>query len=291
MRHKVTLKIATVKRLRAYLSRRKSKGASVGLVPTMGALHAGHASLIRRSARENDVTVVSIFVNPTQFGPREDFRKYPRALAHDFRVARAAGADVVFAPSVREVYPDGFSTFVEVRDLTSGLCGASRPGHFRGVTTVCARLFGIVAPTRAYFGEKDYQQLVVIRRMVADLNMNLAVIGCPIVRESDGLALSSRNAYLDADSRKQALVLRRSLLAARELVRKSGVSSVSRIVAAVRRIIESVPLARIDYVAVVHPDTLEPLRTVTAEAVIAVAVFFGNTRLIDNIRVREKGKR
>jgi pantoate--beta-alanine ligase len=287
----VTVKITTVKRLKAYLARRKSRGETVGLVPTMGALHAGHASLIRRSVCENDVTIVSIFVNPTQFGPREDFRRYPKTLAPDCRVARAAGADLVFAPSASEVYPDGFSTHVEVEKLTSGLCGASRPGHFRGVTTVCAKLFGMVAPDRAYFGEKDYQQLVVIRRMVADLNMDLKVVACPTVREPDGLAMSSRNAFLDPAGRKQALVLRRSLLAAKRLVEKSGVRSVRRITAAMRRIIRTAPLARIDYVAVVHPETLRSLKTVTVEAVAALAVFIHHTRLIDNIRIRAKGKR
>jgi pantoate--beta-alanine ligase len=257
----------------------------------MGALHEGHASLIRRSVGENDVTVVSIFVNPTQFGPREDLRKYPRTLPPDFRLARAAGADVVFAPSVREVYPEGFSTCVEVEKLTAGLCGASRPGHFRGVTTVCAKLFGMVAPDRAYFGEKDYQQLVVVRRMVADLNMNLDVVACAIVREPDGLAMSSRNAYLLAGARKQALVLRRSLLAAKQLAEKSGVRSVSRITAVLRRIIKAAPMARIDYVAVIHPDTLAPLKTVTGDAVVALAVFIHKTRLIDNIRIRTTGGR
>ena len=290
-RRKVTVKITTVKRLRAFLARRKSRNESVGLVPTMGALHEGHASLIRRSVGENDVTVVSIFVNPMQFGPREDLRKYPRTLARDVRLARAAGADVVFAPSVREVYPEGFSTCVEVEKLTAGLCGASRPGHFRGVTTVCAKLFGMVAPDRAYFGEKDYQQLVVVRRMVADLNMNIDVVGCPIVREPDGLAMSSRNAYLPAGARKQALVLRRSLLAAKQLAEKSGVRSVSRITAVLRRIIKAAPLARIDYVAVIHPDTLAPLKTVTGDAVVALAVFIHKTRLIDNIRIRTTGGR
>jgi len=291
MGHKRTVKITTMKRLKAFLPRRKSRGGSVGLVPTMGALHAGHASLIRRSARENDITVVSIFVNPTQFGPREDVRRYPRTLARDIRIAREAGADVVFAPSVREVYPDGFSTYVTVGRLTAGLCGASRPTHFRGVATVCAKLFGMVAPHRAYFGEKDYQQLVVVRRMVADLNMNLEVVSCPTVREPDGLAMSSRNAYLDADARKQALVLRRSLLAAKALVERSGVRNVARVAAAMRRIIRTAPLARIDYVAVVHPETLEPLKTVAADAVAAVAVNIADTRLIDNIRIRAKGKR
>jgi pantoate--beta-alanine ligase len=290
-RRKVTVKITTVKRLRAFLARRKSRNESVGLVPTMGALHEGHASLIRRSVGENDVTVVSIFVNPTQFGPREDLRKYPRTLPPDFRLARAAGADVVFAPSVREVYPEGFSTCVEVEKLTAGLCGASRPGHFRGVTTVCAKLFGMVAPDRAYFGEKDYQQLVVVRRMVADLNMNLDVVACAIVREPDGLAMSSRNAYLLAGARKQALVLRRSLLAAKQLAEKSGVRSVSRITAVLRRIIKAAPMARIDYVAVIHPDTLAPLKTVTGDAVVALAVFIHKTRLIDNIRIRTTGGR
>lgn len=274
--------------LRQYVARARRAGKSIGLVPTMGALHEGHLSLVRRSVRENDRTVVSIFVNPTQFAPGEDLTRYPRQLARDTAACAAARVNVVFAPAVEEIYPEGFSTFVEVERLTGVLCGRSRPAHFRGVTTVCAKLFGMVQPDRAYFGRKDYQQLVVIRRMVADLNMTVDIVACSTVREADGLAMSSRNRYLDAEGRSNAPVLYRSLLEAKQLIEKEGVTDVRDITRAMRKTIRAAT-AKIDYLSVVHPDTLKPLKTVEADAVIALAVFFGKARLIDNITVKAKG--
>ena len=280
--------VTTVKALQHLVRRWRKAGESVGLVPTMGALHEGHASLINRSAARNDRTIVSIFVNPTQFGPREDLSKYPRTFAADRRLCSKAGADLIFAPSAREVYPEGFSTFVEVEGLTSGLCGASRPGHFRGVATVCAKLFGMATPDRAYFGEKDYQQLQVIGRMARDLNVAGEIVPCPIVREPDGLAMSSRNRYLSPNERRQATVLVRALLEAKRLVEKRGVRRAAALVRAMKRIIGEAGDSRVDYIAVVDPGTLEPVRLVAGEARIVLAVFIGTTRLIDNLRVVAK---
>ncbi len=280
--------VTTVRQLKDAVRRWRKAGETVGLVPTMGALHEGHASLVRRSAAANDRTVVSIFVNPTQFGPREDLSKYPRTLPADQKLCAKAGADLIFAPSPAEVYPEGFSTFVEVEGLTKGLCGASRPGHFRGVTTVCAKLFGMVSPDRAYFGEKDYQQLQVIRRMVRDLNLPLEIVGCPIVREADGLAMSSRNRYLSPSERSQALALNEALNESKQLVEWRGVRRVSALVGAMKRIIGRAADSRVDYIAVVDPSTLEPVRLVKGEARIALAVFVGATRLIDNMSVVAK---
>ncbi len=285
----MTSKVATVDELRRRVRRWRKSGLSIGLVPTMGALHEGHASLIRRSAAECDRTIVSIFINPKQFGPREDLAKYPRQLAFDMRLCAEAGADVVFAPTADEVYPCGFSTYVEVEGLTRGLCGASRPGHFRGVATVCAKLFGMAQPDRAYFGLKDYQQLQVIKRMVRDLNMPVTIVDCPTVRLSDGLAMSSRNKYLTGYERKQATVLYRALVEARRLVQSEGVRNSCAIVRAMKRIISEAPASRVDYIEIVHPETLEPLRLVTGDAQIALAVFIGKTRLIDNMRVVATG--
>ncbi len=289
--HKMTRKVTTIEALGRLVAGWRKSGQTVGFVPTMGALHEGHASLIRRSAAQNDRTVVSIFVNPKQFGPREDFARYPRRLAADIKLCAKAGADVVFAPTPEVVYPDGFATYVDVEGLAAGLCGASRPGHFRGVATVCARLFGIVRPDRAYFGEKDYQQLQVIRKMVRDLHMPLAIVPCPTVRLSDGLAMSSRNRYLDRNERKQAPVLFRALSEAKRLAESRRVTSSARLVRAMRRIVAQAPSARVDYFAVVDPETLAPLRVITSRAQIACAVFIGKTRLIDNMRVALTGAR
>jgi pantoate--beta-alanine ligase len=280
--------ITTVAELKKYVRKQKRNAKSIGLVPTMGALHAGHLSLIRRSVAQNDRTVVSIFVNPMQFGPNEDFRKYPRQLAEDGKLCTKAKVNVVFAPSPGEMYPDGFATHVEVDGLAKGLCGASRPGHFRGVTTVCAKLFNLVEPDRAYFGEKDYQQLAVIRRMTVDLDMNLDVVGCPTVRESDGLAMSSRNQFLVDEKRGQAVVLYQSLCEAKRLVEKEGLTRVADVTRAMRTILKTAPTAKIDYVSVVDPDTLEPLKEIDGSAVIALAVFIDRTRLIDNMRVESR---
>jgi pantoate--beta-alanine ligase len=281
--------VSTVAALRRYVTRQKRAKRTIGLVPTMGALHDGHLSLIRRSVAENDRTIVSIFVNPTQFGPTEDLSTYPRPLRRDIEACRREKAALVFVPAAGRVYPEDFCTSVEVERLTAGLCGARRPGHFRGVTTVCAKLFNMAEPDRVYFGEKDWQQLVVIRRMVADLNMNVKVSACPTVREPDGLAMSSRNVRLTGDRRRQALVLHRSLLEAKRLVEREGVRAVTRVTRAMRRLIKTARSAKIDYVSVVHPRTLRPLDKVRDEAVVALAVFIDGTRLIDNVKVRAKG--
>lgn len=267
--------------------RARSEGKTIGFVPTMGALHAGHQSLIRRSAVRTGFTVVSIFVNPTQFGPKEDLASYPRPLARDLMLAREAGADLLFVPSVRTVYPEGFSTRVIVDGLSSTLCGASRPTHFQGVTTVVTRLFNIVNPDLAFFGRKDAQQAIIIQRMVHDLGMPVLVVLCPTVRERDGLAKSSRNVYLTKEQREQAPVLHRALLEARAQIRK-GERSAVRIKTRMQRVICAKSEARIDYVEIVDADRLQPVRTLKDTCLLAVAVFFGRARLIDNELVKVK---
>src|SRR5215475_5438320 len=258
---------------------------SVGFVPTMGYLHEGHLSLVRRARAENGSVVVSIFVNPTQFGPHEDFQRYPRDLNRDFGLLDTEQVDAVFTPEVDEMYPTGASTMVEVESLSSILEGASRPGHFRGVATIVCKLFYMVQPDRAYFGEKDYQQLQVIQRMVHDLRMPVMVVGCPTIRKPDGLAMSSRNVYLGPAERQAAVVLSQALSQAERLF-KDGVRDGSRLQAEVQHMLDKEPLIRTDYVAVVHPHTLQPVAALTAEgAVICLAVWIGHTRLIDNIHI------
>ena len=259
----------------------RAAGRRVALVPTMGALHEGHLSLVRLGYHLAERVVVSIFVNPTQFGPAEDFARYPRDLDSDLAALRKVGADVVFAPSVEEMYPSGDATWVDVERLTAGLCGRSRPGHFRGVTTVVAQLFNAARPHVAIFGEKDYQQLAVIRRMARDLAFGIDVVGGPIVREPDGLAMSSRNVFLSARARQQATALHGALHEARASVR-AGVRDADAILAQVRQRIEKEPLAELDYVELVDADSLEPLRTLRGSALLALAVRFEGTRLIDN---------
>jgi len=256
-------------------------GKSLGLVPTMGALHEGHLSLIRRCRAENDVAIMSLFVNPTQFNRPDDLQRYPRDLEGDGRLARAAGVDIIFAPTVEGMYPAGYATTVSVERLTERWEGASRPGHFRGVATVCAKLFTICRPHRAYFGQKDYQQSLVVRRLTADLNLGLEIVVLPTVREADGLALSSRNALLSPEERRQAAVLSQALFHAQEAVR-SGERDAGLLAAAIEARIRSAPLARLDYVGVCDPETLEPLREITGKAVAVAAASFGSTRLIDN---------
>jgi pantoate--beta-alanine ligase len=257
----------------------------VGFVPTMGYLHEGHLSLVRRARSENSNVVVSIFVNPTQFGPHEDFQRYPRDLKRDLGLLDTEQVDAVFTPEVDEMYPTGASTMVEVEALSSILEGASRPGHFRGVATIVCKLFHLVHPDRVYFGEKDYQQLQVIQRMVHDLQMPVKVIGCPTVREPDGLAMSSRNVYLGPAERQAAVALSQALSQAARLF-KDGVWDGSRLQAEVQNMLDKEPLIRTDYVAVVHPHTLQPVASLTAEgAVICLAVWIGHTRLIDNIPI------
>ncbi|RLC94817.1 MAG: pantoate--beta-alanine ligase [Chloroflexi bacterium] len=255
---------------------------SVGFVPTMGYLHEGHLSLVRRARAENNVTVVSIFVNPAQFGPSEDFAQYPRDSERDLALLDREGVDLVFMPSAEEMYPRGFSTWVDVEGVTDRLEGAARPGHFRGVATVVAKLFNIVEPTRAYFGQKDAQQAVVIRKMVDDLNMNLEVVVAPTVREPDGLAMSSRNTYLGPEERQAALVLWRSLNLARDLWSK-GERNAEAVRGQMAALIQREPLARIEYVSIAHPETLEELTELNQPALVSLAVRIGQTRLIDNI--------
>jgi pantoate--beta-alanine ligase len=263
--------------------RRAAMRGSVGLVPTMGYLHEGHLSLARRARADNDHVVASIFVNPTQFGPTEDYQRYPRDPDRDLRLLEAEGTDVVFMPSAEEMYPAGYDTWVEVGpSLTERLEGAARPGHLRGVTTVVAKLFEIVRPQRAYFGQKDAQQLAVVRRMAADLNMDVEVVGLPTVREPDGLAMSSRNAYLSPAEREAAVVLWRSLCRARELF-EGGERSAEAIRQAVRRVLAEEPLAEIEYVSVADAATLRELEAIAGPALVSLAVRFGRTRLIDNV--------
>jgi pantoate--beta-alanine ligase len=264
----------------------RGAGLKVALVPTMGYFHQGHLSLMEYGKTAADRLVVSLFVNPTQFGPQEDFGRYPRDLERDADLARKVGVDVLYTPAAADMYPPGYQTFVDVEELTRGLCGASRPGHFRGVATVVLKLFNQVQPHTAIFGEKDYQQLTVIRRMAADLDVPVEVVGRPIVREPDGLALSSRNTYLSQEERASALCLFRALRAARELV-LSGAKSRESVLEAVRQIITSTPQTRIDYVALVDPDTLEEVDPIQGEARLLLAAWVGPTRLIDNTLLSE----
>lgn len=268
--------------LKALIRPNKTMGKTIGFVPTMGYLHEGHLSLAKRSAQDNDFTVMSIFVNPTQFGPNEDFERYPRDLEKDLILAESAGVDVVFAPSVGEMYPEGYKSYVNVEGITEVLCGQSRPGHFRGVTTVVNKLFNIVEPDKAYFGQKDAQQVIVIKKMVRDLNMNLEVVTCPIIRESDGLAMSSRNVYLNSDERKAAVILSKSLFEAEALI-KQGETSRKKIVEYIESRIKTEKLAEIDYIEVVSADNLETMEQLKGNILIALAVRFGKTRLIDNV--------
>lgn len=255
-------------------------GRRIAFVPTMGYLHEGHASLLREGRRRGDLLVLSIYVNPTQFGPSEDLERYPRDLERDSAIAREAGVDVVFAPA-GSLYPADASTWVTVDGLTETLCGASRPGHFRGVTTVVSKLFHIVQPDLAFFGCKDFQQLAVIRRMVRDLDIPVEIVGMPIVREADGLAMSSRNVYLDADERRQALVLSRAIATAQKMARE-GVHASDEILAALRTLIAGQPAARIDYLQICHQGTLREQSRVDGDSVLLLAVFVGKTRLLDN---------
>jgi len=259
----------------------RREGRRIAFVPTMGYLHEGHLSLLREGRRRGDVLVLSIFVNPTQFGPNEDLAAYPRDLQRDLDMARSVGVDLVWTPTPQQVYPEGYATYVDVEGLTETLCGASRPGHFRGVTTVVCKLFNVVQPELALFGEKDFQQLAVIRRMTLDLNLPVEIVGMPIAREADGLAMSSRNVYLSADERRQALVLSRALAAARKMA-AAGVRDSGAILAELRGVIGEAPDARIDYLQICHQATLQEQQRVDADSVLLLAVFVGKTRLIDN---------
>ena len=256
----------------------------IGFVPTMGFLHEGHLSLMKAAKEKSDYVVVSIFVNPTQFGPNEDLASYPRDLERDLELCRSVGVDLVFAPEVEEMYPYGYSTYVECEgDITKKLCGASRPSHFKGVTSVVSKLFNIVQPHMAFFGQKDAQQVAVIEKMVRDLNMSVQIIPCPIVRESDGLAMSSRNAYLSAEERADALVLSKALKHAQSRL-ENGERNASRLIDEMRDIIESVSSSTVDYISIVSANTLEDLVEIKGDVLFAVAVKIGKTRLIDNFR-------
>ena len=257
-------------------------GKTVGFVPTMGALHEGHLSLVRAAKTRCDVVVVSIFVNPTQFGPNEDFAKYPRTFERDRELLEGEGVDLLFAPPVTEVYPNGSVTYVTVAGLSEKLDGVSRPGHFRGVTTVVSKLFNIIEPDLAFFGQKDAAQVAIVRRMVRDLKIPVEIVACPIVREPDGLAMSSRNAYLNGEERKRALVLRRSLMAAEEAF-KNGERRAGKLIEAALKVFAAEPAVRLDYFQVVDPETLESVETISRATLVAVGGYVGATRLIDNV--------
>lgn len=272
--------VSTIEEVRAQVKEWKKEGKTIGFVPTMGYLHEGHMSLID-AAGENDKVVVSIFVNQMQFGPTEDLASYPRDLEHDAKLCEEHGVDLIFHPTPEEMYGDQFYSYVDMDVLTKELCGLSRPVHFRGVCTVVTKLFNIVTPDRAYFGQKDAQQLAVIKRMVKDLNMPLTITGCPIIREEDGLAKSSRNTYLSPEERKAALVLSRSIFLGKEMVEK-GERDCKRILAAMTEEIEKEPLAKIDYVKIVDLDTMQQVEKIDRGILAAIAVYIGKTRLIDN---------
>jgi pantoate--beta-alanine ligase len=257
-------------------------GKRIGFVPTMGALHPGHLSLVKTARTQSDVVVVSIFVNPLQFGPTEDFSKYPRTFEHDRELLEAEKAEIVFAPTSEAMYPPGAKTTVEVTEIGDKLDGRSRPGHFKGVTTVVAKLFNIVQPDRAFFGQKDAAQVAVLRRMVRDLNMDLEIVVCPIVREPDGLAMSSRNVYLDPQQRKQALILSRVLNRIHHL-RDHGENSATALIEKGKEVFAEEPAAKLDYLEIVNPDTLDPVQDVSKGALVAIAAWVGTTRLIDNL--------
>ena len=273
-----------VNEVRKQVKEWRRQGLTVGLVPTMGYLHDGHKSLIVRAAAENDRVVVSDFVNPIQFGPNEDLATYPRDIEADKKLCEEAGAALIFHPEPEEMYAPDFSTYVEMQKVSEGLCGKTRPTHFRGVCTVVCKLFNIVSPDRAYFGQKDAQQMAVIRRMVRDLNMDVEIVGCPIIREADGLARSSRNTYLNEAQRKAALVLSRAVFCGEEMM-KNGESDAGAILKAMREIIEAEPLAKTDYVEMVDADTIEPVTRAEGRVLTAMAVYIGKTRLIDNFIV------
>lgn len=276
--------VETVEEVRAQVKAWRKEGFSVGLVPTMGFLHEGHKSLIDRAVAENDKVVVSVFVNPMQFGPKEDLASYPRDLDRDAALCEDAGAALIFHPQPSEMYHDDFSSFVDMSTLTGGLCGKTRPIHFRGVCTVVSKLFNIVVPDKAYFGQKDAQQLAVIRHMVRDLNFGIEIVGCPIIREEDGLAKSSRNTYLNEKERQAALVLSRSLKEGKALM-DAGEKDTAKIRKVITDMIEKEPLAKIDYVEVVDWNTLESVDKVDGPVLTAIAVCIGKTRLIDNFIV------
>ena len=275
--------IKTIDGLRENLKKAKIEGKSIGLVPTMGYLHEGHASLIRRARKENDIVVVSDFVNPIQFGPNEDLLTYPRDLEADSKICEEIGVDYIFAPEASEMYQDR-KVFVDIEDMSNHLCGAKRPGHFRGVLTVCSKLFNITGADRAYFGQKDAQQVAIIKKLVSDLNIPIEIIPCPIVREEDGLALSSRNTYLSKEERKAALCLSKAIFAGEKLAKGGG--SVEEVIGKMKEIIDIEELSKIDYISVVDLKTMEDASDFNGDRLVAIAVYIGKTRLIDNFIYR-----
>jgi len=279
--------ITKAKEMHDAVREEKSLGKSIGFVPTMGFLHEGHLSLVRESVQQADVTVVSIYVNPAQFGPKEDLEEYPRDINRDTEILEAEGANYIFSPGNEEIYPEGYKTYVEVHDLQDTLCGRSRPGHFRGVCTVVLKLFNIIEPDIAYFGQKDAQQAVILKRMIQDLNLGVKIEVLPIVREEDGLALSSRNTYLDQEERKAARVLSQSLGEAREMV-KNGEQDSGQIISRMKEMISQEPRAKIDYVEIVDRENLNPVSKIEKEVLAAQAVFVGKVRLIDNMILKVK---
>lgn len=277
--------VGTVKEVREQVKEWKKQGLSVGFVPTMGYLHEGHKSLMDAARKGNDKVVVSIFVNPMQFGPTEDLATYPRDLDHDAALCESAGVDLIFHPEAEEMYEKDFCSFVDMTGLTEGLCGKTRPIHFRGVCTVVNKLFNIVTPDHAYFGQKDGQQLAVIKRMVRDLNMDIEIVGCPIVREEDGLAKSSRNTYLSHEERKAALILSKTVALGKELAKTE--KDANKVVEAMNKNIETEPLAKIDYVEAVDALSMAPVEKLEGTCMLAMAVYIGKTRLIDNTLINE----
>ena len=274
----------TIEKVRSLVKIARREGKKIALVPTMGALHIGHISLIEAAVKDFDFVVVSIFVNPTQFGTGEDFEEYPRPLEADLEICKKAGADVVFAPSPQQMYPAENVTWVNVEKLTEPLCGKSRPVHFRGVTTVCAKLFNIIAPDAAYFGQKDAQQAIIIKRMVADLNMPLEIVVCPTVREPNGLAISSRNQYLTTQQKKDAANIYKSLQTCRRMI-EAGTTETQQIIVEMQKILQQIPSSQIEYVSIVNAEMLENIETIAGKVLAAVAVKVGPTRLIDNILI------
>lgn len=269
----------TVMEVRSYVKTWKAEGKTIGLVPTMGFLHQGHGSLIKKAVKENDIVIVSDFVNPIQFGPREDLESYPRDFEADKKLCERLGADLIFHPEPEEMY-DKPCTAVDMTVLSDGLCGSKRPGHFRGVCTVVSKLFNITKADRAYFGQKDAQQLFIIKKMVADLNFDIEIVGCPIIREEDGLAMSSRNSYLSEEERKAALCLYKAVKRGMEIITKN--MPAATLIEAMTAVIENEPMARIDYISVVDLEELKELKSIGKPALVAMAVYIGKTRLIDN---------
>ncbi len=273
--------VHTINEVRQIVKEWKKEGKTVGFVPTMGFLHEGHKSLIMKSVSENDKTVVSDFVNPTQFGPNEDLARYPRDLKHDAELVESAGADLLFNPEPSEMYPSHFTTTVNTTEVTEHLCGARRPVHFGGVCQVLTKLFNIVTPNKAYFGQKDAQQLAVVKRFVRDLNFDIEIVGCPIVREEDGLAKSSRNTYLSKEERKAAVILYKSLMAGKELI-LNGERNSAKVIEKITEVLNTEPLAKVDYVSIVDNVNIQPIDTIKGEVLVAIAVYIGTTREIDN---------